>query len=354
MARFFKNRKKLIGQAPGELTFIGQKLMERPRFRLISYNKENIRETETENTGDLISAMAPGHINWINIDGLHESTAISEVGKAFGLSPLVLDDIVNTDQRPKYLEDGNNIILFLKQLVYNEVSKSIIADHITLILGPDYVVSFQEKTGEFFNSIRERLRNNTGKLRKSNADYLMYRILDTIVDHYSVCLSSIGEQVEANEEKILSKNGKQVIEEIFRLKTEISYLRKTIRPVRDITKNLKNTDSELIEESSLPYFNDLDDLLNHALETADVYYIMIGDQLNIYNTNLANRANDVMKVLTMFAAIFIPLTFIAGIYGTNFEYIPELRFRYSYFIMLAIMAILAIVMIVYFRRKKWL
>jgi magnesium transporter len=354
MARFFKSRKKLIGQAPGELTFIGQKLMEKPRFRLISYNKENIGETETENTSDLLSAMAPGHINWINIDGLHEPTAISEVGKAFSLSPLVLDDIVNTDQRPKFLEDGNNIILFLKQLVYNEVSKSIIAEQITLILGPDYVISFQEKTGEFFNSIRDRLRNNTGKLRKSNADYLMYRILDTIVDHYSVCLSLIGEQVEANEEKILSKNGNQVIEEIFRLKTEISYLRKTIRPVRDITKSLKNTDSELIEESSLPYFNDLDDLINHALETVDVYYIMIGDQLNIYNSNLANRANDVMKVLTMFAAIFIPLTFIAGVYGTNFEYMPELRFKYSYFIMLSVMFILAIVMIVYFKRKKWL
>ncbi|MBN1926791.1 MAG: magnesium/cobalt transporter CorA [Prolixibacteraceae bacterium] len=354
MARFFKSRKKLIGQAPGELTFIGQRLMERPRFRLISYNKENIRETETENTSDLISAMAPGHINWINIDGLHESIAISEVGKAFGLSPLVLEDIVNTDQRPKYIEDGKNIIFFLKQLVYNEISKNIIADQITMILGPDYVVTFQEKAGEFFNPIRERLRNNTGRVRKSAADYLAYRILDTIADHYSVCLSSIGELVEANEEKVLSKKGDQVIENIYRLKTEISFLRKTIRPVRDITKYLKNSDSELIYETSLPYFIDLDDLLAHALETVDVYYLMIGDQLNIYNTNLANRANDVMKVLTIFAAIFIPLTFVAGIYGTNFDYIPELHFKYGYFTMLAVMAIIAIVMIIFFRRKRWL
>jgi magnesium transporter len=354
MARFLKNRQTIVGQAPGTMTFIGRQKMVKPRFRIMVFNEIDFEEYETDNATSLLIHMKEDHVNWINIDGVHDHNAILEMGKAFNLSPLVLEDIVNTDQRPKVIEEDNVLVAFLKQLTYDKKDKNIHADQITLVLGTNYVISFQEKTGVFFNPIRERMRQNTGKIRCSKSDYLFYRIIDTIVDNYMLCIGAIGELVESNEENILSNIEKEVIEGIYHNKTEISYIRKAVRPAKEVTKQLKNTESDLIKETTWPYINDLDDLLVHSLETVEVYYTMISDQLNIYNTNLSNRANDVMKVLTIFAAIFIPLTFIAGVYGTNFDNVPELHFKYSYFIMWAIMIIVAIVMLLFFKKKKWL
>lgn len=344
----------LVGQAPGEMTFIGRQKMEKPRFRLITFNEKDIQEFEENNVKSLLSNIENNKINWINIDGVHDKDVILEVGKTFNLSPLVLEDIVNTDQRPKIIEDDKNLVVFLKQLTYDAKDECIHADQITLILGENYVVSFQEKEGTHFNHIRERMRQNIGKIRSSKSDYLFYRIIDTIADNYMVCIGTIGELVEGNEDSILSNINKEFVEEIYSHKTEISYIRKAIRPAKEVTKKLKNTETELIRKSTWPYIDDLDDLLIHALESVELYYTMISDQLNIYNTTQSNRANDVMKVLTIFAAIFIPLTFVAGVYGTNFDNIPELHYKYSYFIMLGVMVALAVVMLFYFRKKKWL
>ncbi len=354
MARFIKNRKALVDKGPGMITFIGNQKMEKPRFRLISYNQSEVVEHEAENVKGLVSKMSDKHINWVNIDGLHNPDVINEVGRAFDLSPLVLEDIANTDQRPKIVEDSRNVVIFLKQVQFIADTQNVLSEQITLVLGDNYVISFQERVGTFFEPIRNRIRENVGKLRVKKPDYLFYRIIDTIVDNYMVCLGSLGELIEGNEEHILSKKNKEVIEGIYHHKTEISFVRKAVRPVREITRQLKNSDSELFSESVKPYFADIDDLITHAIETIDVYYTMISDQLNIYNTNLSNSANEVMKVLTIFAAIFIPLTFIAGIYGTNFDYLPELHFKYSYFIMLGVMLLLAVVMLFYFKKKKWL
>lgn len=354
MARFLKNRKILIDKSPGSLTFIGRKKMEEPRFRLTVYGNSQLDEYEEADLMKLLAHVDDTRINWINIDGLHDPKVISHIGKRFGISPLVLDDIVNTDQRPKMVDDGANKVVFLKQLAFNETENSFSAEQITLVLGPSYVISFQEKVGEFFNPIRERLRQNIGKLRVSKSDYLLYRIMDTIVDNYLLCVSAIGELVEENEEEIIESNSKETVEKIYRQKIEISFIRKVVRPAVDITKKLKISDGELIKKGSLPFFADLDDLLTHTLESVEVYHSMISDQLNIYNTRLSNSANDVMKVLTIFAAIFIPLTFVAGVYGTNFDYVPELHYRYSYFIMWGLMIVMALVMLYFFRKKKWL
>lgn len=354
MARFFKSREKLVGQAPGTLTFIGRKQMEQPRFRLMTYNENKIDEYETTNIASLLEHLENDRVNWINIDGIHDQEAIQKIGSFFNLSPLVLEDIVNTDQRPKVIEEADYLVVFLKQLSFDAQDQSISDDQVTLVLGSNYVISFQEKVGVYFNPIRERIRQNIGKVRLSKSDYLFYRIIDTIADVYMLCIGNIGELVEANEEKVLSNLRQETIEEIYGYKTEISYIRKAVRPAKEVSKKLKNTETELIHQSTWPYLNDLDDLLTHALESVELYYTMISDQLNIYNTNLSNRANDVMKVLTIFAAIFIPLTFIAGIYGTNFDNLPELHYKYSYFIMLGLMITLALVMLIFFRRKKWL
>jgi magnesium transporter len=354
MARFLKNRAKLIGQSPGTLTFIGRKKMEQTRLRLICYNKTNLEEFESTDLKELYSQIKKDHVNWLNIDGLHDQELIAQIGELFNLSPLVLEDIVNTDQRPKVIEDNETLSVFLKQVHFVEETRSIAVDQVSVIMGPDFVITFQEKVGDMFNPIRERIRQNIGKLRTSRPDYLFYRIFDTMADQYMLCIGHLGELVEGNENHVLSHFKKGIIQEIYRLKTELNYIRKAVRPALEVSGRIKNADSGLINKTTRPYFNDLDDLLIHALETVEMYHTMISDQLNIYNTTLSNRANDVMKVLTIFAAIFIPLTFIVGVYGTNFDYLPELHFRYSYFIMWAVMIAMVVVMLFYFKRKKWL
>lgn len=354
MARFLKSRAKLIGQSPGTLTFIGRKKMDQPRLRLIIYNNNNFEEHENEQLDELLTHLKKDHVNWLNIDGLHDANLISQIGVRFNLSSLVLEDVVNTDQRPKLIDENNSLIVFLKQLRFIEENKNIAADQLSVILGPDFVITFQEKVGEMFNPIRDKLRQNIGRLRDSRADYLFYRIVDTLADQYLWCIGQLGELVEGNEVNVLSNVKKETIDAIYKLKIELSYIRKAIRPVMEVSGKIRTSDTGLINKSTRPYFNDLDDLLTHALESVEMYHVMISDQLNICNTTLSNRANDVMKVLTIFAAIFIPLTFIVGVYGTNFDYLPELHFRYSYFVMWAVMVVLALVMLYYFRRKKWL
>jgi magnesium transporter len=354
MARFIKNRSNTIGKAPGTLTFIGHKKMDKPRFSLISYNQESFFEGEFQTFNELLKKMDDKQNHWINIDGIHDPEIISQICNHFKLSSLVQEDIVNTDQRPKLIEDGDKIVVFLKLLEFKEAMKKISSDQITLVMGKNIIITFQENIAEFFNPIRERLRLNNGKLRSYEPDYLLYRIIDTIVDNYLLSISTLGELIEKNEELILSNNDKKIIQQIYNHKTEISFLRKVVRPAKEVIKLLKISDTGLIAQTTLPYLDDLDGLLTHAIETVEIYYTMTSDQLMLYNTNLGNRSNEVMKVLTIYASIFIPLTFIVGVYGTNFDVLPELHFKYGYFAMWGVMIILTVIMLTYFRRKKWM
>jgi magnesium transporter len=354
MARFIKNRLNTIGKAPGTLTFIGRKKMDHPRFRLISYNENSFFESEFPTFDELFKKLDDTQNHWINIDGIHDSDIVSQICNHFNLSSLVQEDIVNTDQRPKLIEDGDKIVVFLKLLEFRNEKKSVTSDHIALVMGKNLLLSFQENVGEFFNPIRERLRLNKGKLRIFGPDYLLYRLIDTIVDNYLLCIGTLGELIEKNEAQILSNNDKKIIQQIYHHKTEISFLRKVIWPAKETTKLLKISDTGLIAETTRPYLDDLDGLLTHAIETVEIYYTMTSDQLMLYNTNLGNRSNEVMKVLTIYASIFIPLTFIVGVYGTNFDNLPELHFKYGYFAMWGVMLILTVIMLLYFRRKKWM
>lgn len=354
MARFLKNRKNTIGKAPGTLTFIGRRKMEKTRFRLISYNSETLSEKEYKTLDELLSQVDKDLVNWINIDGIHDTEVISLLCKKFGLSLLVQEDIVNTDQRPKIIDDNDKLVVILKQIEFKETQKNISSDQITLILGENFILSLQEKTGEFFNPIRDRLRQNVGKLRISGPDYLLYRLIDAIADNYLLCAGELGELIEKNEETMLSKNNKAFTHEIYTHKIEISLLRKAVRPAKEVTKQLKSADTNLIVDATRPYLDHLDDLLTQTLETIELYHTMTNDQLMIYNTNLSNRANEVMKVLTIFASIFIPLTFLVGVYGTNFEFVPEYHWKYGYFILWGIMLLISVIMLIFFRRKKWM
>jgi magnesium transporter len=354
MARFLKNRRKSHGEAPGSLIFIGRQKMEKSRIRVIQYNKENLVEKELDKIEDAISFIKKDCVTWINVDGLQDIGLMEKLEKRFKLSSLALEDMLNTDQRPKFLEDQNNAIIILKAFSYDKDSTTLHSEQISFILGIDYLITLQERVGDFFEPVRERIRKNMGRIRTSGPDYLFYSLFDTLVDSYIVNIEALGDLIEEQEQVILKKPDKKIIEDIYRHKTEISYMRKSVRPVKEIMTHLMKSDSKLIHRKTFTFLHDLDDLVTQALEAVEIYYTMVSDQLTVYHTNISNRVNDVMKVLTIFASIFIPLTFIAGIYGTNFDYLPELHFRWAYFAMLGVMACTAGVMLLYFKRKKWL
>lgn len=353
MARYSKGRKQLVGKTPGSVVFVGNKRMEHPMFRVISYNETSIKEYETGNINELLQLCDNNMNHWINVDGLHETEAITSIGKYLGLQPLELGDIVNTDTRPKINFDDNYIFMLLKQLSINNKSRSVEADHLAVVVGEKYIVTFQERVNTGFEHIRERLRKNDSKIRLYSPNYLAYRIMDSVVDDYLTCIEALGDRVDKNEDRIL-KGDKNVVKSIYLCRSEIAFVRKNILPATEVSKRLKNSDHELIDNHVREYLSHLDDLLTHANETNDIYYNLTGELLNIHNTNIANRTNEAMMIMTIFASIFIPLTFIVGVYGTNFDVLPELHFKYGYFIMWGVMLIIAAVMIRFFKKRGWI
>jgi magnesium transporter len=353
MARFFKKRIENKGQAPGSLVFIGSQRMDKPFVRLIQYDSNNLDETELNLDEDLKEKVVSNKVNWINIDGLHDIDYMKKIGNEFNLHSLLLEDLVSTAQRPKLEEFDDDIHVILKMLQFDSNTKKIVTEQFSMVLGKKYLLTFQEKEGDVFEPVRERIRKNKGRIRNVGNDYLAYAILDTIIDNYIFLLEEIGENIENIEDKILDNPDKVVLEEIYMFKREINFLAKVIRPVRDLTVRFKKSEMSIINESTYQFLSDLDGLITHTVETIDTYRNLLDDFLNIYHTTVSNKMNEIMKVLTIFAAIFIPLTFVAGIYGTNFEFIPELSYRYSYFFMWGFMIIASCVMIYIFKRKKW-
>ncbi len=354
MARFLKSRKNSHGASPGSLIFIGNKKMEKSEIHLMIYNKDSITEKHINSIEEIPQNVPDDTVIWINIYGLQDTNLIAAAGERYSIPPLELEDILNTDQRPKIAENKNNITIFLKVLEYNPAELKAHSDHISIVIGDNYVITFQERVAKYFEPVRERIRNSHGRIRQSTTDYLAYALIDTLVDGYIYTVENMGNSIEAMEDEILTCTKKDTVFKIYRMKNNISFIRKNIWPLKEIMISLNKSESKLVRRRTLTYMKDLQDLTTQALEAVEIYYNMANDYLNIYHANVGNRTNDVMKVLTIFASIFIPLTFIAGVYGTNFDYLPELHFKYSYFIMLGIMVVIAGIMLLYFKRKDWL
>ncbi len=353
MARFLKSREKSKGQSPGALIFIGARKMDAVELRLIDYTPVLLTDQKPEGTRDLARLKQGGSVSWLNINGLHDVDMIGDIGKAFDLHPLVVEDILNTGQRPKIEVFDTYIYIALKMIRFDAETDTVSNEQLSIVLGEHFLLTFQERPGDVFEPVRERLQRLTGRIRMSGPDYLAYALMDTVVDNYMHIIERIGEKIEDLEEEILAGHDDLVMEKINLFKREINYLRKSIRPAREAVFELVRLESSLLDEKTLPFFNDLQDLMNQTAEAIDTYRDLLTDQLNIYNSVVANKMNDIMKVLTLFAAIFIPLTFIAGIYGTNFEYLPELRYKYSYFIFWGVLILLGTGMFLYFKRKRW-
>ncbi|MGW8317274.1 MAG: magnesium/cobalt transporter CorA [Bacteroidales bacterium] len=354
MARFLKDRTAAKGQRPGSLVLIGTQKMEHPVIQVMDFDTDNLTEKELKSIDEVVEYIQSDQMSWINIYGIHDTELMQKIADIFQLHPIFMEDIMDTDQTPRY-EDGDTYEGFiLKMLSYDDKVRLISAEQISIILGEKFVLTLQEQTGDVFNPIRERIRNTLKRSRLIDSDYFVYALLDTIVDNYIVIIETLGRHVEAQEEELFSDPEKSIVQEIYKLKTELSFLRKSVRPVREMMGHLMRSEHTLFKDKYITFLRDLNDMVQQAADAIELYSGMISDHLNIYHTVVSNRTNEVMKVLTIFASIFIPLTFLAGIYGMNFEYLPELKFHYSYPIFWGVVILVGVGLLIYFKRKKWL
>ncbi|MCF8378806.1 MAG: magnesium/cobalt transporter CorA [Bacteroidales bacterium] len=354
MARFLKDRSSTKDKAPGSMILIGRQKLEKPIIRLMHYNAKEIMELECKTINEAFSYIKKDYVSWINIYGIHDMALMEELRDLFGLHPLLMDVILNTDSMPKYENHENHEALILKMLSFNENETKVHAEQLSIILGENYVLTLQEKIGDVFNPVRERIRNNKGKLRLLQNDYLVYVLTDTLADNYLLMTETMGRKIEDCEEMIFKATDDKIAETIYRHKTELSYLRKNIRPLREMMIYLLKSEDSFFSTTTIHFLHDLNTLITQTNESIELYSSMVSDQLNTYNSIMGNKMNQVMKVLTIFASIFIPLTFFAGIYGMNFENIPELKYKYGYFIFWGIMLSMGLGLLYYFKRKKWL
>ncbi|MDY2588021.1 magnesium/cobalt transporter CorA [Winogradskyella aquimaris] len=346
--------KKHIGQVPGTLIYTGKKSDKDFQVECFDYTKDHIEESILLNIEDAINYKETDSVTWINVDGLKHTDKIEDIGKQYDLHPLVLEDIVNTSQRPKIDEYEDYLFVVLKMLYYDD-EENIVIEQVSVILGKNYVLTFQESEGDVFGSIRERLRLANGRIRGLKSDYLMYALIDAIVDNYFSIIETLGYKIEDLENELFSGNAKEEINaEVQQLKREILKVRRAIFPLREIINRIEKGDHPFIYKRTITFYRDIYDHLIQVSENIDIYREMIWSLMDMYMTTISNRMNEVMKVLTIIATIFIPLTFIAGIYGMNFEHMPELKYRYGYFVLLGLMILMFLAMLYYFKRKKWL
>jgi len=352
--RLIKKRSHKAGLPPGTLVHVGERKAEKVSIRILDYDEAQFEEKEAKTIEESFPFKDKTTVTWINIDGLHEVKIIEKLGSHFGLHPLLLEDILNTDQRPKMEDYGDYIFVVLKMLYPGENKDEMEAEQVSLILGSNFVISLQEREVDVFNPIRDRIRKSKGRIRKTGADYLAYALLDAIVDNYFLILENVGEKIEDTEQQLATNPSPETLQYIRELKNEMIFLRKSIWPLRELINGLERCESTLIHESTGAYLRDVYDHTIQIIDTVESYRDMISGMVDIYLSSISNKMNEVMKVLTIFASIFIPLTFVAGVYGMNFEFMPELKWHWGYFALLAVMALIGISLVFYFKRKRWL
>ena len=355
MSRWLKRRSVKAGLSPGSLVHIGDRLTEKIKITVLDYDEEHIEEKEIITASECGQFKNSSTVTWIHINGIHDVQALQEVGTIFGLHPLTLEDILNSDQRPKMEDFCDYIYIVLKAFYGNDgQANEIRSEQISIVLGRTFVISFQERETDIFRLIRERIRTGKGRLRKSGADYLSYALIDSIVDNYFTILEQVGERIEILEESLVKSPSAETLQAIQNLKREMIFLRKTVWPLRETVSSLQRTGCQLFHESTDVYLKDIYDHTIQVIDTIETFRDMLSGILDIYLSSISNRMNEIMKVLTIIATVFMPLTFLAGVYGMNFKYMPELEWHWGYFFIWGIMLVIAIAMLIYFRRKKWL
>ncbi|HIJ36061.1 MAG TPA: magnesium/cobalt transporter CorA [Deltaproteobacteria bacterium] len=354
MVRFHSYSSKKAGLPPGTLVHVGEKRTEKVIISLMDYDEQQVEEKFDVTVEECLPFKALPTVTWVNVTGIHEIGIVEAFGKTFDIHPLVLEDIVHTGQRPKMEDLGEYLYVVLKMLKHEQDEDDFEAEQVSLIIGSNFVLSFQEEGGDVFDSVRERIRKGKGRSRKSGSDYLAYSLIDAIVDNYFLVLENIGEKIETLQEEVLEEPDPTSLKTIQDTKREMIFLRKSIWPLRETISGLIRAESPIISETVGPYLGDVYDHTIQVIDTIESYRDTVSGTLDIYLSSLSNKMNEVMKVLTIIATIFIPLTFLAGVYGMNFKYMPELEWRWGYFALWAAFLVLGILMLIGFRRKKWL
>jgi len=350
-----KKRSVKAGLPPGSLIHIGEKRVKSSRIHLIDYDEHAFQEKTTAALEECYPFKDTASVTWIDIEGLRDIELLEHLGSCYEVHPLILEDILNTDQRPKLDDMQDYLYVVLKMLDFNPAGDNIISEQVSIIFGKNFVISLQEgREGDLFEPLRERIRGNKSRIRKLGPDYLAYAILDSIIDRYFLILEKIAEKIEGLEEDLINRPGPEALSQIHDLKREMIYLRKSVWPLREMISGLEKSDSELIRPTTKIYLRDIYDHTIQIIDTIETYREMLSGMLDIYLSSVSNRMNQVMKVLTIIATIFMPLTFLAGVYGMNFKYMPGLGSRWGYPLFLVFMLLVGVVMYIYFKKKKWL
>ncbi len=342
------------GLPPGSFVRIGEKRSEKTNINIIDYDAQSFEERKIDNLAELVQYKERDTISWINVDGLDDTQTIEKVCNGFNIHPLVIEDILNTNQRSKIEDFGDYIYIVIKMIYFEDGNSTVSSEQLSIILGNNYVLSFQEVEKDVFDTIRDRLRRSKGKLQTMGSDYLAYTLMDAIVDSYFLILETFGENIEDIEEELINSPSRKNLEQINVLKKEMIMLRRSIWPLREVISNLERRESSLIHQQTTVFLRDLYDHTIQIMETVETYREMLSGMVDLYLSSVSNSMNEVMKVLTIIATIFIPLTFLAGIYGMNFENMPELQWRLGYPMVWALMILIFFSMIYYFKKKEWL
>lgn len=352
-AKARKRQSSTKGLAPGTLVHVGHQYQDHVRYWMFNYNEEQYQEELLKAADKVRDTIKEGTVTWLNIDGLHDIEQMEKVQKLFDLHPLLMEDILNTEQRPKMEVFANCVFLTFKMMTLKENGR-LHVEQISLVLGHHFVLSFQEHDGDTFERpIRIRIRKSIGKIRQRGNDYLMYLLADAVTDRYFEVIEQISERIDNLEDRILKQDEEGVIEEMRVLKRSLLSMRRMVVPLKEALGTLEKTDTALLGELTRQFIRDVYDHASQIIDSLDLNREILNNAMEIHWYNVSEKGNQVMKVLTIIATIFIPLTFIAGIYGMNFEYMPELQWKYGYFAVWGVMLMVAVVMFIYFRRKKW-
>ena len=354
MKKKIKKQSVKTGLPPGTLVYIGDERKDKISITEFIYNEQNYSENKIKDISKYrVDTLSEASNVWVNVNGVYDVDIISKVGQKFNLHSLILEDVVNTNQRPKTEVFTNSIFTTIKMFYTNHTTGKITWEHLSIILGKNNVVTFQEKPGDVFDVIRERIRSKAGKVRSMKADYLYFALFDAVIDNYFVVLEKMGEKIESIEQEIISNSKNHMAKNIYDIKKELNFLKKSCWPVRESLNLLLREENALISKEINMYLRDLYDHIIQVIDIIETYRDNLSGLMDIYLSLTGNRMNSIMKVLTIISTMFIPLSFLAGLYGMNFKVMPELQYKYGYFILLGVMAAIVSGMLYFFKKKKW-
>jgi magnesium transporter len=352
--RLVRRSGKVPGAAPGTLVHTGERRVENAKLRLIRYGPDVIEEREVASPGECLPANDHGTVTWLDITGLHDTELLEQIGRLAGMHPLLLEDVLSTGQRPKQEEYEQQHFLVLRMLRFDSERSEVTEEQISVVVGTNYVISFQESPEDVWDPVRERLRAGKGSIRQRGPDYLAYALLDAVVDGYFAVVEAIGDQLELLEAEVLQEPDRATITRIYQLKSELLIARKAVWPLRDLFNTLVRDESRLFTDSTKLFLRDAYDHAVQVIDNVETMRDLSASLVDLYLSSVSNRMNEIMKVLTLIATIFIPLTFIVGVYGMNFDFMPELRYRWAYPVVWGVMLVLGAGLLLYFRKRHWL